>query len=178
MSVKISPAALIRILYVTTVICMVAVPIIVIGILVATPITPDTVQAMVRAATVSPDATPLHLWAAIGFSGLGVLVLLWTLNEMRKLFAGYQRGEVLTTSSAHRIERIGWGLLGLAILPFVLLPIQTILLTLANPAGERVLSVGISSDMVGFALAAGLMIIIGWAMRQAADVADENRAFV
>ncbi len=29
-----------------------------------------------------------------------------------------------------------------------------------------------------FALAAGLLIVIGWAMRDASDVAAENRAFV
>ena len=70
------------------------------------------------------------------------------------------------------------GFLALAIVPFVLIPVQSVLLSWANPAGQRSLTVSLSTAMLGFALAAGLLIVIGWAMRDASDVAAENRAFV
>ena len=97
---------------------------------------------------------------------------------MRKLFGAYVKGHVLTEASARLIQRIGQGFLALAIVPFVLRPVQSVLMTLANPPGERSITIGLDSDMIFFALSGGLIVVIGWAMREAADVAAENKSFV
>lgn len=178
MTSALSAPSLVRILHVATVICMVATPIMVVAFLTFTPINPTTVQAMMDSLTVSTAATPLQLWAAVALNGLTVAVMFWTFNEMRKLFVSFQKGQALTVESAHLIERIGRGLLGLAVLPFILFPIKSVILSMANPVGERTLSVSLSSTSVGFALTAGLLIVIGWAMREAAAAVDENRTFV
>lgn len=178
MALNISTPSLVRILHTASIVCMAATPIIVVAFLILTPINPTNVQAMVGSITVSPAATPWQLWTAVALDGFKVAVLFWTFNEMRKLFASYLKGQALTRASAHLIERIGRGLLGLAVLPFVLLPIKSVLLSMANPQGERMLSVGVSSTSVGFALTAGLLIVIGWAMREAVAAVDENKAFV
>lgn len=167
-----------RILHAVTVLAMVALPIAIAGFLLLTPLTPATLQAALETMTVSPDATSAQMIAAISLQLISPAILLLTLNEMRKLFVAYGKGDVLTDHSALLIQRIGRGFLALAVLPFLVRPVQSVLLSLANPPGQRALSIGITSDMVFFGIAGGLIIVIGWAMCAASDVAAENRAFV
>ncbi len=117
----------------------------------------------------------------VGALALGLinpLILLFTLNQMRKLFAAYTRGEVLTDHCAWLIQRIGKGFLALAIATFLIRPMQILLLTMALPQGQRSIAIGLNSEMIFFAISGGLIIVIGWAMREASAAAEENRAFV
>ncbi len=158
-----------------TIAAMIVLPITITGGLLTTPLLPEALSGDF---TVSPDATRGQLIAAVILNLSNPLILLWTLNEMRKLFGSYVKGEILTDHCARLIQRIGKGFLALAIVPFILRPIQVVLLTMANPPGERSISIGLSSEMLFFALSGGLIIVIGWAMQAASDVASENRSFV
>ncbi|MCB2134549.1 MAG: DUF2975 domain-containing protein [Rhodobacteraceae bacterium] len=112
----------------------------------------------------------------LGIVGLlpGVLALWW----MRALFQGYRRGEILTPASAELIRRIGGALVVLALAGVVMETAQVLVLTIDNPAGERMLSVGFGGNFFGAILAGGLLVVIGWAMREAAHAAEENAGFV
>ncbi len=158
-----------------TIAAMIVLPVTVIGGLIAMPLVPEMFSGDF---TVSPDATSAQLTAAVALNLFSPLILIWTLNEMRKLFESYSKGEILTDHCALLIQRIGQGFLALAIVPFVLRPIQSVILTWANPQGGRSLAIGLNSDMIFFALSGGLIVVIGWAMRDASFAASENRSFV
>ncbi|MEO0929128.1 MAG: hypothetical protein AAFY14_00560 [Pseudomonadota bacterium] len=168
-------ARLAAILRGVTIAAMVVLPITIAGGLLVTPLVPDMLDIDMP---VSPDATRGQLLGAIVIGLANPLILLWTLNKMRRLFAAYTRGEILTDDCALLIQKIGQGFVALAIATFVLRPIQMVLLTMANPPGERSLTIGLNSEMLFFALSGGLIIIIGWAMREASAAAAENRSFV
>ena len=97
---------------------------------------------------------------------------------MRGLFALYRRGQILTDAAAERIRRIGAALVVLAVAGTLLHTAQALLLTIDNPAGQRHLVLSLSSDSLGFLLSGGLLVVIGWAMREAARAAAENASFV
>ncbi len=162
----------------TTLLSLMAIPSAIIVGLVISPITPVSLNQRLDALTVSPSATNVQMYAAIGLNLIPVVVLLFTLNTMRKLFSAYHKGEVFTDACARLIQSIGRGFVSLALLPFVLHPILSVLLSISNPPGQRSISVNVSSEMIFFALSGGLIIVIGWAMRQASELASENRAFV
>ena len=122
----------------------------------------------------APRLAPLVL--ALAFAP--TLVLLWVLDRMRQLFGAFAGGAVLTSQAARFIRQIGQGFLVLAILPLLTRPALTVLLTAGAEPGQRVLALGVDSRMAAFALLAGLLVVIGWAMGQAAEAAAENRAFV
>lgn len=106
------------------------------------------------------------------------LALGWTLHRMYLLFGQFAGQDVLTRRAARLIRQIGTGLLAVAILRILATPLQSLIVTLPAMPGSRMVSVNVSSSDVGFLLAAGLMAVIGWAMEDAARVAEENRGFV
>lgn len=163
-----------RILRGVTITAMVALPITITVGLLNTSFMPDPINGI----TASPEATRGQIITIVALNLISAIILLLTLNEMRKLFGEYVKGHILTEASARFIQRIGTGFLALAIVPFVLRPVQTLLMTLANPPGERGIAIGLDSDMIFFALSGGLIVVIGWAMREASDVAAENKSFV
>ncbi len=167
-----------RILEWTTAISLVVIPVATIATLFASPITPDVLGQRLENLAVSPSATPLQMCAAIALNLIPLIILLFTLNTMRQLFRSYRQGQVLTDGCAVLIQRIGQGFLALSLAPFILQPLLSVLLSMTNPPGERSISIGLSSDMVFFAVAGGLILVIGWAMREASDLASENRTFV
>ncbi|GIT92733.1 hypothetical protein JANAI62_30300 [Jannaschia pagri] len=125
--------------------------------------------------------TPPGLWAVITYiviEALLAVVALYVLWQMRALFGGYAQGEVLTVDSARRLLRSGRGLLTLAATGVLAHSVQTVLLSAGNAPGQRQLSITLSDADLGFLLCGGLLLVVGWAMVEAAHVAEENRGFV
>ncbi|GHC27144.1 hypothetical protein IQ03_02808 [Gemmobacter caeni] len=128
-----------------------------------------------------PPETRLTAGKSSGTLALGLLALvpmLAALWHMRGLFALYAASEVLTPMAARRIRAIGVALALLAVAQTVLPGLQLLLLTADNPPGARIVSIALTSEMLWLALAGGLLVTIGWAMTEAARVAEENRGFV
>lgn len=124
------------------------------------------------------DVAPLQFVLSFLIGLLVPLIFLLTLNEMRKLFGAYAGKEILTAHCARLIQRIGQGFLALAFVSFAQGPVQSVLLTMGNLPGEHSLVVALTNDMVFFALSGGLIIVIGWAMREASEAAAENKLIV
>lgn len=128
-----------------------------------------------------PEDTPTSgpfFWMGLAVGAVPVAVLVWVLDKLRRLFDRYRKDQVLTDLSAQLILKTGQGLLWLAVLSIIVQPIQSVLLTWNAPPGERELSIGLGTAEIGFFFAAGLLTLIGWAMRDAARQAEENKGFV
>ncbi len=103
------------------------------------------------------------------------LLLLW---QLARLFNHYAADAALTFEAALTIRRIG--LLFFALAGFSILgrTLAGLVLTMNAPEGSRVLAIALSSSDLGFALAGGLMALIGAVTQQAVAVARENQGFV
>ena len=107
---------------------------------------------------------------------VSVLPMIAALRAMARLFDRYRDGEVLTATNAETILQIGRALVLVAVFT-VLVPTLTILILSWN-SPQRQLSIGLDGSTLGFFLVAGLLTVIGWAMREAARVKAEHEAFV
>lgn len=114
------------------------------------------------------------LVAAVGL--ISVLPMVAALRAMARLFARYREGEILSADNADTILRIGRSLLLVAIFAVLVPTLQTLILSWN--ALQRTLSIGLDGGTLGFLMAAGLLTVIGWAMREAAAVKAENEGFV
>jgi Protein of unknown function (DUF2975) len=107
---------------------------------------------------------------------VSVLPMVAALRAMARLFDRYRMGEVLSDANADTILTIGRALLLVAAFTVLLPTLQTLILTWNAP--QRTLAIGLDGGTLGFAMAAGLLTVIGWAMREAARVKAENEGFV
>lgn len=128
-----------------------------------------------------PPETTVSPGKALIVTGIAALQLIpgiVLLLQMRGLFRRYRMGEILTAACAGHIRRIGQFLLVLAAIRLAMPTLQGFAMTLGNPPGARILTVGINSDIIALALTGGLLVVIGWAMAEAARAAEENAGFI
>lgn len=129
---------------------------------------------------IEPDAD-LTTWqrAAIWGLGLGVATPgLVALSSMAGLFDAFARGEVFTAYAARAIRRIGL-MLGLgAILTIVAGAVRSVVVTVTNPPGERMLAISLGSQEMLLILLGGLLVVIGQAMAEAARMDAEMKAII
>lgn len=157
---------------------LVALPVLVLSFAVLAVRDPALIARQLSPITLTGAPSPAMLSLVILLLMLPQAVPLYVLWQLEILFGLYRRGETLTRAPALRIRRIGLGVAALAPLSVLIRPVAGLLLTLANPPGERQLSVGLSSSDIGLVLAGGLLVVIGWIMGEAARIAEENRGFV
>lgn len=167
-----------RLLHIVTCLGMIGLAVGFAFVCVVAPPTAEAMQVEYPDIDVAPVLSTGIVRGMLAVTAAAIVVWLYILNHMRLLFQCFASGHVLTDVVARHIRRVGWGLLGLSVLQVLLVPITSLLLTWDNPDGQHSVSIALNSDMIGFALAAGLMIVIGWAMREAAAVRAENQAFV
>lgn len=126
-----------------------------------------------------PRGTPVTAGQAglVGALGvLSVLPLVAALRAMARLFSHYQAGDILSHENAETILRIGRALLVVAVFAVLVPAMQTLVLGWNAP--QKVLAIGLDGGTLGFLMSAGLLTVIGWAMREAAAVKAENEGFV
>lgn len=122
--------------------------------------------------------TPTVRIATMAFMIAPSLLMIWALDQARRLFTGYRRGEIMTPQAAKRVRSIGWIVFALGPFDIVISMLAVLALTILNAPGERTLAIDIS-DVDVFAVVLGLLIVvIGHILREAALVAEENRGFV
>jgi hypothetical protein len=117
---------------------------------------------------------------AAGFSVcmLPMAVLGYMLYQAYALFDGYRVGHVFTDAAPVHLRRIGVSVLALAVLRPVATALLGVVLTMSNPPGQRILSIGVSIDDYMLAALGGLVLTIGHVMVQAKLLADEHRQIV
>ena len=128
-----------------------------------------------------PDGTaltPMKSTLVIALGAVALLPVAAALLQMRGLFARYRQGEILTLPCARHILRAGQALVLLALVQFIILPVQIMVLTADNPAGERIVSLDFTSETLWLLLSGGLLVVIGWVMVEAARAAEENAGFI
>ena len=119
-----------------------------------------------------------QMWGVFAARAVPGLAMLYTLWKMAGLFGAFRRGEVLSETSAGFVAQIGRGLVALAVLIILCGPVQTVMATLNNPPGSVSLEIGLSGLDIWFLIAGGLLVLIGYALREAVRVQTENRGFV
>jgi hypothetical protein len=124
------------------------------------------------------DAWPTTTWVGLALGLIPALFTWRAVNAMRRLFSLYRRGDPLAPQAGPLIKSIGSNLLVAACLGVVMVPVQSGLMSLANPEGERAISVSLNSSNIGFLLVAGLLLLIGWSMSEASKIAAENKEFI
>lgn len=116
----------------------------------------------------------------LGFlvSMIPLSVLFYALHQAYELFDGFRLGRIFTDDAPIRLRRIGLCMIALAILRPITGTLLGLVLTASNPAGQKVLALGISVDDYMIALFGGLILAIAHVMLEAARMADDHRQII
>jgi hypothetical protein len=157
---------------------LVALPMGAVTVLAMGAVTPDALR-MAYGVSVMPDtlATGPTL-TLIGVEALKMAVFLWVIWCVRAWLIACADGRVFEAHSARHIQRIGTGLLVLAVAHIIGHTVIVGALTWGNPVGQRALAIRFGSTELFLLLTAGLMTLFGWIQAEAARLAAENEGFV
>jgi Protein of unknown function (DUF2975) len=122
------------------------------------------------------EVTPVQAIMVAAIAVAALIPLIAALMAMGRLFDRYRQGEILSDGCADDILRIGRAMLFVAAATVLVPTLQVLVLSWNAPL--RVLQIGLDQGTLGFLLSAGLLTVIGWAMREAARVKAENEGFV
>uniref|UniRef100_UPI003BAAD4C8 hypothetical protein n=1 Tax=Stappia sp. TaxID=1870903 RepID=UPI003BAAD4C8 len=133
-------------------------------------------EALNAPATGSLDASSRAALLLLAAVPLGLT--LCGLEILRRLFLAFAQGDILVPASGLRLKRIGIVVACLAPVTILTRAAASVAATWSNPPGMRELAVGFGSSDLLAIIAGMLLVILGWALEEAARVADENRQFV
>lgn len=166
------------VLYFGTWTALLAAPVLLVALVVMGQFSPDAVREAFPNVPVSDVLSDDQIICA-GVVGLIPWAIgAWVLFQMQALFALYRDNRALTIEAARTIRNLGAGLVLIAVAQVVTRTVQILMLTSANADGERMLAIQFGFAQVGFILAAGLMVVIGRSMVEAARAVDDMRGFV
>lgn len=113
----------------------------------------------------------------LGFlvSAVALLVEMFILYSLIKLFRLYEKGEIFSIHHVKYIRNIGYALLiGQLIEPFYQF-ILGLVLTMNNPPHHRFASVTLDQNNIGILLTALLVILISWIMAEGYKLKEEQQ---
>lgn len=145
-------------------------------------LTPSRIEAFVlprlalHGVPVALDAVTRSV--AFAASMIPMVVLLYLLHQVYGLFDSFRVGDLFTAAAPVRLRRIGCSVVALAVLSPLTSTLLGLILTWANPSGERILAISLGIDDYMIAALGGLVIAIGHVMAEAARIADDNRQIV
>ena len=130
------------------------------------------------APTTPLSVSPLTLWLGAAIAALPVALSIGALWQLWQLFGAFAAGQALTQRAQRHLRRFAWALLARAVLQPLASAALSVVLTMANPVGQRMLFASFSSDNFFLILLGAVLLTIAVVMSDAVRAADENRGFV
>lgn len=129
-----------------------------------------------KAQSLAPYELPIEV-LAVGFisSLLPLTVLVYTLLNLRKLFLFYKAGNVFSFEHVALFRKIAKLLSIWVLLSIFYESVKSILFSLNNPVGERVLSIEFGSEELTVLVVAAFVYVIAWVMDEGRVLAEENQ---
>lgn len=105
-------------------------------------------------------------------------LMLYGVWHLRQLFGLYTTGMLFTPANAKHLHTFAAMLLITVVTSPIIDILQSVVLTMNHPEGERSLSINLSSADLTTLFLAGVMFAIAWIMREGHRLAEENAEFI
>ncbi len=115
---------------------------------------------------------------AIAITLLPLFIFLYALGKLQLLFRLYAAGKFFERENVECFTRMGWALLLSAPASILYKAALSVWLSFDHPAGERSLSISISSNDIALLTFGGAVIIVSWVMAEAVELSHENAQII
>jgi len=126
---------------------------------------------------------PNHLSFALRFVGfliclLPLSALIYGIINVRKLFSFYQEGVIFSFEHVTLFKRISNALILWVFLSILYESTKSILFSMGNPPGQRMVSIGFGSPEFMTLVVAGIVFVIAWVMDEGRIISEEQQLTV
>jgi len=140
-------------------------------------------ETLITINTLSPPLTPNYLplkLRAIGFltSLLPLSTLVIGLVNIRRLFSFYKEGIIFSYPHVAVFKKTAKALISWVVLSMIYESAKSILFSLGNPPGNRVIQFGFGSAEITTLLVGGIAFVISWVMDIGRSINEENELTV
>lgn len=105
-------------------------------------------------------------------------VVMYAVLKLRELFGYYAGGIIFSAKNVRCYRRLGWAVIAWVIAEFIAEPMHSILLTLYNGPGQRLLTLSMSSDMIMGLFAGAAVLTIAWVMDEGRKIDEDQALFI
>ncbi|NNE83230.1 MAG: DUF2975 domain-containing protein [Alphaproteobacteria bacterium] len=115
----------------------------------------------------------LSLALAFLVSLLPVSVAVYGLVTLKALFRLYEGGIIFSADNVKYFRRLGYSFIAWVVANTVFTPLISVVVTFANPPGQRVLSAQFGVLDIATLLIGGVVLLISWVMNEGRKLEDE-----
>ena len=128
-------------------------------------------------------AIPEHLSPQQVGLGLAVMmapvcIMVFGLWHLRHLLSGFGAGRIFTADNTRALKIFAWSVLAVIVVQFFTDALLSLVLTLNNPPGQRVLALGFSTDQVVAFFFGAVFVLIARVLEEGRKLADENASIL
>jgi Protein of unknown function (DUF2975) len=141
---------------------------------------PETlINVNMRPNALLPNKLPIML-QLLGFVTclFPLSALIYGLFHIRKLFSFYMKGTIFSFEHVCIFKKIAKALVLWVVLSMLYESVKSVLFSMGNPPGSRVVTVGFTSAEMTTLLVAGMTFIIAWVMDEGRMMDEENKLTV
>lgn len=117
-------------------------------------------------------------WFMILLTALVSAPTYWGLFALRRFLKACCAEDYLSVQNSRYLKRFAFGLIGTALLSPISGAVLSVLLTMHNPPGKKMLAIGISSNQIILAAVGGLLFVLANLLKRASLIADENAQII
>ena len=144
---------------------------------------PEWTEYVARHLSGAAPNTPITLSTSVKIMGLALStlhlgLLAYALFAIAGIFRMFAKGEWFSPSISRHLKRFGIALLLFGGATPLVRMLMVGIITMQNPPGQRMLAIGFSANDFVLVLVGTLIIMLGYTMREAVRMADENRQIV
>lgn len=115
---------------------------------------------------------------ATALAVLPVLPLSWGLLRLAAALEAFRQGRPFGFVAATGMRDFAVGVLVCTLFKLVSGVLMSVVLSWNAPAGQKQLAISVSSDMLLMLLVSAVLTLVGWALTEAAAIAEENAQFI
>lgn len=124
-----------------------------------------------------PMPTPV-LAAGFLISMLPGGIAMFAAWRLRALFSLYAEGRIFTADNSRCLKHFAMAVMAIAVVKPVATALLSVVLTLANPPGERMMMLRFGSPELTILFIGGVFLIIAWVMEEGRTMAEDQAQIV
>jgi hypothetical protein len=121
---------------------------------------------------------PVQMALGIGVMMVPVGIMAFGLWNLRRLFVGFGAGHIFTLENTRALRVFAWAVVAVIVVQFFTDGLLSVVLTLNNPPGQRVLALSLSAEQIVALFVGAVFVLIARVLEEGRKLADENASIL